>query len=51
MTRSTRFNREQQGTMARVERATDFVEDWMLQLVLFAAVVTAVALSLGSTSF
>jgi hypothetical protein len=42
MTKSNRLNRERQDVATRAERSSDFVQDWMLQLMLLAAVVGAV---------
>jgi hypothetical protein len=42
MTNSNGLNRERHVVATRVERSSDFVQDWMLQLMLVAAVVGAV---------
>lgn len=53
MTNSNGFNGERQGLGTRVQRYADFVQDWMFQLMLVAAVVGAViecVLSLGGST-
>ncbi len=48
MTNSNRLNRERHVVATRVARSSDFVQDWMLQLMLVAAVIGAVVECLRS---